>query len=67
MLGQQVTHGNRVGHCVGTQPERRNSPMKWFKRIGQFTIEMCKTWGALVTGGFGIGLLVWGLTGHWGG
>jgi hypothetical protein len=39
--------------------------MKWLKRVGQFTFEMCKTWGALVTGGFLIALFAsWQLTGH---
>ncbi len=37
----------------------------WARRIGKFMVEMCKTWGALVTGGFLIGLFVsWQLTGH---
>jgi hypothetical protein len=35
------------------------------KRIVQFVSEMCRTWGALVTGGFLVGLIgVWLLTGH---
>jgi hypothetical protein len=39
--------------------------MFWLKRIGRFAFEMCKTWGAALTGGFVIGLLgSWQLTGH---
>jgi hypothetical protein len=37
----------------------------WAKRIGKFMVEMCKTWGAGLTGGFLIALSVsWQLTGH---
>lgn len=39
--------------------------MKWLNKICQFIIEMCKTWGAGITGGFLIALPAsWQLTGH---
>jgi tetrahydromethanopterin S-methyltransferase subunit E len=35
------------------------------RRIGQFVVEMCKTWGALLTGGFIIAIIsIWQFTGH---
>jgi hypothetical protein len=35
------------------------------KRICHFAVEMCKTWGALITGGFIIGIIAsWQWTGH---
>ncbi len=35
------------------------------RRVGGFLVAIAKTWGALVTGGFFIGLIgIWGLTGH---
>lgn len=34
-------------------------------RLGQFTVEMCKTWGALLTSGFIIAIFSsWQITGH---
>jgi hypothetical protein len=35
------------------------------KRIGQFAVKICKTWGALLTGGFFIAIIAsWQVTGH---
>jgi hypothetical protein len=43
----------------------RNYSMKWSEHIGEFVVEMGKTWGARLTGGFLIALLsAWYLTGH---
>lgn len=39
--------------------------MFWLSRIGKFIVQMCKTWGAALTGGFLIALPVsWQLTGR---